>query len=216
MTAPEAPRSTDVHRDRVGGLWDDIGRLQIDFLRAQGLAPGQTLLDVGCGCLRGGVHFVPFLDHGNYYGLDIDADLLRAGVDVELPRAGLAGRVPADHLLVNDAFEAWRFGVVFDVAWAHSLFTHLPAAEVRRCLVEVSRCVRPGGRFFATFFAAGEDVARPVTHQPGGIVTRPDQDPYHYRFRDLAALCDGLPWRPVDVGDWHQPRAQHMARFDRE
>ena len=49
---------TDAHREQVGGLWDEIGALQIDFLRAQGLRPGDTLLDVGCGCLRGGVHFV--------------------------------------------------------------------------------------------------------------------------------------------------------------
>jgi SAM-dependent methyltransferase len=208
--------TAEPHRERVGGLWEEIGRLQIDFLRAQGLRPTDALLDVGCGSLRGGVHFIRYLEPGRYYGIDKDAELIRAGVQIELPRAGLAERLDADHLIVTDTFDASRFGVAFDVAWAQSLFTHLPAPEIRRCLEQTSSCVRAAGRFYATFFESGEDVAAPVTHQPGGITTRHDQDPYHYRFRDLAALCAGLPWRPSYVGDWSHPRAQRMARFDRE
>jgi len=207
--------TTDAHRAQVGGLWDEVGALQIGFLRAQGLRPSDTLLDVGCGCLRGGVHLVGYLEPGRYYGIDRDADLLRAGLEIELPRAGLAGRLPSDHLLLNDAFEAGRFGATFDVGWAQSVFTHLTAPDIRRCLAEVARVVRPGGRFFATFFRAGEDVRLPVTHQPGGIVTHPDRDPYHYRFADLEALAADLPWRASDLGGWAHPRAQQMARFDR-
>lgn len=207
---------TEAHREQVGGLWDEIGRLQIDFLRAAGLLPSDTLLDVGCGSLRGGVHFVRYLEPGRYYGIDRDADLVRAGLEIELPRAGLADRLPRGNLAVTDAFDAERFGVAFDVAWAQSLFTHLTAPDIRRCLERVARPVRSGGRFFATFFECGESVEGPVTHEPGGITTRHDQDPYHYRFRDLQALAAGLPWRASYVGEWSHPRAQRMARFDRE
>jgi SAM-dependent methyltransferase len=206
---------TDAHREQVGGLWDEVGALQIGFLRAQGLRPSDTLLDVGCGCLRGGVHLVGYLEPGRYYGIDRDADLLRAGFEIELPRAGLAGRLADDHLLANDAFEVGRFGATFDAAWAQSVFTHLTAPDIRRCLSEVACVVRPGGRFFATFFRAGDDARVPVTHHPGGIVTYPDMDPYHYRFADLEALAAGLPWRVTDLGGWSHPRAQQMARFDR-
>lgn len=205
----------EAHREQVGGMWDEIGRLQIDFLIAQGLRPGDRLLDVGCGCLRGGVHFVRYLEPGHYFGLDRDAALVAAGLEIELPRAGLAGRLAPDHLLVNDAFEAWRFGVAFDVAWAQSLFTHLTAPDIRRCLAETARAVRTGGRFFATFFECGDDPAVPVTHQPGGIVTHAGRDPYHYRFADLASLCDGLPWTAAYMGEWSHPRDQRMVRFDR-
>lgn len=196
-------------------MFEEIGRLQLDFLKRQGLAPDQTLLDVGCGCLRGGVHFVGYLEPGNYYGIDVSAELIRAGLEVELPRAGLAGRLAANRLLVNGDFEASRFGVAFDCAWAQSVFTHLPGEVVRRCLREVARCVRPGGRFFATFFESGEDPSRPVAQQPGGHTTYPDRDPFHYRFADLAALCDGLPWHATRIGDWGHPRAQRMVRFER-
>jgi hypothetical protein len=41
------------HRDVVGGMWDDIGKLQFDFLCDHGLRPSCRLIDIGCGCLRG-------------------------------------------------------------------------------------------------------------------------------------------------------------------
>ena len=33
------------HREFVGGLWSELGKLQLDFLRAQGLRPDHRLLD---------------------------------------------------------------------------------------------------------------------------------------------------------------------------
>ena len=84
-----------VHRKFVGGMWERIGRHQFDFLRDRGLRPEHRLLDVGCGALRGGVHFIRYLNVGGYYGIDINASLLAAGRDVELPAAGLVDRQTA-------------------------------------------------------------------------------------------------------------------------
>jgi hypothetical protein len=67
------------HRDLVGGLWDEIGVLQFDFLRQQGLLPQHKLMDIGCGALRCGIPIIRYLDEGNYYGLDINASLIEAG-----------------------------------------------------------------------------------------------------------------------------------------
>ena len=55
----------------VGGMWDEIGRLQFEFLRARGLKADHWLLDIGCGCLRGGIHAIKYLKTGNYYGFCI-------------------------------------------------------------------------------------------------------------------------------------------------
>lgn len=202
-----------LHRELAGGLWDELGRLQFEYLVAEGLQPQQRLLDVGCGCLRGGVHFARYLEAGHYYGLDINSSLLAAGHAIELPAAGLAGRVPRAHLLATGHFEAWRFGVMFDMALAQSVFTHLPPAAIRRCLREVARVLAPGARFYASFFEApaGPPQAS-LRHEPGGIVSYPDRDPFHYRCEDLAACADGLPWRLEYVGEWGHPRAQRMLR----
>ncbi len=201
------------HRELAGGLWDALGRLQFEYLRAEGLAPHHVLLDVGCGCLRGGVHFARYLAPGHYYGLDVNASLIEAGYGVELPAAGLAGRVARDHLLVNGRFEAWRFGLSFDFALAQSLFTHLPPALIRDCLREVARVLAPGARFYATFFEAPDGPQRDsLRHTPGDIVSYATRDPFHYRRADLEACAHGLPWRLEHVGDWGHPRAQRMLR----
>src|ERR1700745_2047005 len=36
------------HREIVGGLWEEIGTLQFEFMKRMGLRPESLLLDVGC------------------------------------------------------------------------------------------------------------------------------------------------------------------------
>lgn len=43
------------HRNYVGGLWDEIGLLQFEFLKSRGLKPHHVLVDIACGSLRAGV-----------------------------------------------------------------------------------------------------------------------------------------------------------------
>jgi SAM-dependent methyltransferase len=208
------------HRHLVGGMWDEVGPRQLEFLAGQGLRPSLRLLDLGCGCLRGGIHLVRFLAPGNYYGIDVNESLLAAG-RLELEAAGLGDRLPPGNLLCDDRLGGGRFGVDFDVVLAHSLFTHLPAAWLRRYLHEAPGHVAAGGRVFVTYFEQPEGwpAAAPLPHQPGGIVSFADRDPFHYRVQDLEACTVGLPWKLEVIGEWGHPRDQRMAlytRFDRE
>jgi len=205
------------HREQVGGLWDTMGELQLSFLRVHGLRPGMKLLDLGCGCLRGGVRLVAYLDPGNYFGIDSSPALLAAGYHVELVRYGLQARLPNANLLQDENFAARRFGVTFDMVIAQSLFSHLPWNSIRRCLAEMAVVLEPGAAFFATFFECPAERPAAVTwiQQPGGVTTYLDRDPYHYRLVDLAACAEGLPWRCEGLGEWGHPRGQRMARFER-
>jgi len=56
------------HWGAVGGLWREIGQLQFRLMVDEGLTPRHRLLDVGCGSMRGGVHFIRHLDAGHYVG----------------------------------------------------------------------------------------------------------------------------------------------------
>ncbi len=202
-----------MHREFVGGMWDEVGSLQFDFLRAQGLLPQHRLLDVGCGALRGGIHFVRHLDATNYCGLDINASLLDAG-QRELAAAGLGQREA--RLLADDAFRASRFGIRFDMAIAVSLFTHLPMNPIVRCLVEVSRTLAPGARFYASYFEAPASAClEPQRQPPGEIVTHYDRDPFHYAFDELRMMADLAGVRVQRLGPWGHPRGQLMAAFFR-
>src|SRR5579862_8973118 len=69
------------HREFVGGMWDEIGRHQFDFVVAHGLEPHHVLLDVACGALRGGRWFIPYLESRHYLGLDQHQQLLDRGLE---------------------------------------------------------------------------------------------------------------------------------------
>lgn len=202
------------HRRKVGSLWDKVGRLQFDYLVGQGLKPDSHLLDVGCGALRGGVHFVAYLQPGHYFGIDLNASLIRAGLEHELPRAGLKGRLPEDHVRVTDTFEC-DFGQSFDFVLAQSLFTHLSLNHIRLCLYQVAKATEPGARFFATFFEAPEDAAYDQPVRQGKVTTHAYRDSYHYRVSELEWAAGVGPWECLCHGDWEHPRQQKMMEFRR-
>jgi len=199
------------HRDVIGGLWDDVGRLQFEFLRERGLLPQHRLLDLGCGALRGGLHFVRYLDVGNYYGMDINASLLEGG-RIELERAGLTQRDA--HLLCDAEFALIRFGQDFDVLLAVSVFTHLDLDQIQRCLLGVAQVLADSGVFYATYFPAGDAAdLEPITHSPGDVVSHLDRDPFHQHESAYRYLADCAGLQLEVLGDWGHPRGQHMLAF---
>lgn len=205
------------YRDIVGGLWEEAGRLQFDFLVKQGLRPEHRFLDVGCGALRGGIHFVKYLNSGHYYGMDLSQDLLDAGYEKELGPLGLQKKLPRAQLLADSQFDFSRIGTKIDRALAFSVFTHLPLDRARVCLEKLAAVMRPGGKFYATFFEApeGKPTHPDMHHEPGGIVTHAGIDPFHHRLSDYAHLIKGLPWDLEHIGEFGHPRDQRMLCFTR-
>lgn len=211
LTAEEIAQN--VHRDFVGGAWDEIGLLQLDFLKKQGLQPTHTLLDVGCGALRGGLHFISYLDVTNYYGMDINQSLITAA-HVEIAEHKLSHKKP--QLWVTDKFELSICHQQFDYAIAVSVFTHLFANHIIRCLVEVAKVLKPEGKFFASFFEAPESrYLAPLHHPLWGFVTHFDQDPFHYSFSEIQAITQDTGLEVSLVGDWQHPRGQRMLCFQK-
>lgn len=197
------------HRDIVGGLWEEMGALQFEFLRSHGLQPQHRLADIGCGCLRGGLHFIGYLEPGHYHGLDINASLIQAG-RLEAATHGLSDKDP--QLLVDDGFRLHRFGQQFDYMVSVSVFTHLPMNHILRCLAEARKCLTPGGVYYASYFEAPTCVhLAPLAHQPGGVVSHFDQDPYHYSFAEVAWMAAHAGLRAQRIGEWNHPRNQMMA-----
>ena len=205
-------RGQPEHRRRVGGYWEKVGKLQLNFLIAQGLKPTSRFLDVGCGALRAGVHLVDYLDAGNYYGIDINEELLTAGYTLELS-AEQRQKLPRDHLRCTDRFDV-DFGVKFDQAIAQSVFTHLSLNHLRLCLYRVAGQMSVGGKFFVTFREAPPDF--PLD----GLLQKPkvrytERDPYWYWLSDLEWAASFAPWEFRYIGDWGHPRNQRMVELTR-
>lgn len=62
----------------IGGRWDVIGPLQFNYLVDNGLKPWHRMLDIGCGTLRGGRHFIRYLEPNRYTGVDISSGVIAA------------------------------------------------------------------------------------------------------------------------------------------
>jgi SAM-dependent methyltransferase len=199
------------HRTQVGAQWEEIGKLQFDFMLEQGLEAHHRLLDVGCGSLRGGVHFVRHLDDGHYCGLDIDERLLDAGRH-ELALAGLQDRNV--QLIADSQFSFASFGERFDFALAQSVFTHLPLNSIMRCLAEIERALLDGGRFYATFFVNhGPRLNIEPYVETKAITTQPDADPYYYDPDVFRWAVEGSELDCELLGEWGHPRHQQMLLF---
>jgi cyclopropane fatty-acyl-phospholipid synthase-like methyltransferase len=199
------------HRNFVGGFWHEIGALQFDFLLRQGLLPTHKLVDIGCGALRCGLPIIRYLEKGNYFGLDINESLLEGGRR-ELALAELTIKQP--NLLLSNKFELDRFGVSFDFAIAQSLFTHLDMNIIVRCLTEARKVLHSGSRFFVSFLLAPHPghIAQ-IRHEPGGVISNLDSDPFHYSLVELEWLARTAGFAAELIGDWNHPRNLQMLQL---
>lgn len=204
------------HRRYVGGMWEEIGTLQFEFMVARGLKPEHYFLDVGCGALRGGAHYINYLEAGHYFGIDRSPEIIEAARNVELPKAGLVGKRP--RLMVTDTFDFRPLNQKFDFAIAQSVFTHVPLNDIILCLMRMEQVLQPGGRFFATFWEnpEGKRNLEPLLHYSTDGADFPtffDRDGYHYDVGTFEWVCEGTSLKVEYIGDWNHPRDQRMIAF---
>lgn len=121
-------------------------QFQMSFLLRQGLQPRHALVDYGCGVLRGGIPLIKYLDTGNYIGLDVGADAVRAARKVAR-RERLTYKKPT-LVLVKD-IDALNLGRRVDYVWAFSVLFHMTNDHLDACLRFVSRHLAPSGTLFA-------------------------------------------------------------------
>ena len=193
------------HREYVGGLWAELGYLQFDFLYRAGLQPHHYLLDIACGSLRGGVHFIPYLESGHYLGIDKEEELIKAGVEHELGEEML--RLKQPRFVVSNNFEFDKFGMQPDFALAQSLFTHLPAYLIERCFRSLRQVVHARSVFYATFFLRDKDTA------PGNPDEPHDWGYFAYTRKQMENFGTLSGWSAHYIGEWNHPRAQKIVRY---
>jgi hypothetical protein len=108
--------------------FDQAGRLQLYTLVREGMSPYSKVLDIGCGCLRGGYWLVRLLDADCYCGIEPNEVMLQAGIDHCLTPELLTLKRPRfDN---NSRFDFSVFGMQFDVVVARSIWTHASKKQI--------------------------------------------------------------------------------------
>jgi SAM-dependent methyltransferase len=181
----------------IGGMWEEIGRLQFDYLRNDGLRPDHSMLDIGCGTLRGGRHFIAWLDSGKYTGFEVSSNALAEGSRL-MQQEGLAGKHASLVLNAGMGLRFEEFKGTFDVLLAQSVFTHLTGPRIEECLANVGRIMHASSRFYFTFL-------------PSSAPSQFGTENFRYPLAFFAAAADRYGFELDARDDYAHPRGQRMV-----
>lgn len=127
--------------------WEPRGLFQLSLLRTAGMLPSSRLLDVGCGPIRAGVHFISFLNAGNYYGVDYNNSFIRAA-SLLVAEKGLSGKHPT--LRVVSDFDFSALNQQFDFVNVFSVLNHCNRQQRRLFFQNIPNLLAPDARLFIT------------------------------------------------------------------
>jgi SAM-dependent methyltransferase len=132
----------------VGGAFAEVGALELALLKRFGLAPGQYVVDVGCGSGRLAKPLSQSWE-GRYLGFDVVPDLVQYAERL-VQRPSWTFRV-AEGLRIPEPQAACADFVCF-----FSVLTHLRHEESFVYLQDAKRVIRPDGKIIFSFleFAA--------------------------------------------------------------
>ncbi len=197
----DLPTGSHDYRAFVGppNKYDLVSAMQFNLLTALGLREHHSLLDIGCGSLRAGRLFIPFLLPGHYYGIEPEQWLIEEGIDRELGHDVITLKQP---VFSNDSnFTLSTFGRTFDFLLAQSIFSHASATQIRRCLDEACRVMTPTSIFAATFIKGDSNYTGEEWVYPGCVTYTPD-------FMAELAQEVGLALKPIK---WAHPTEQTIV-----
>jgi cyclopropane fatty-acyl-phospholipid synthase-like methyltransferase len=141
----------------------------LEVLRMEGLKPGDTLVDLGCGTGRLAVHAVPMLEGGRYIGIDISRTMLGHA------RALLRERVASSSCAVEFRHQTTHEFLLpdrsVDRVCAFSVFTHMEHEDNYRYLRGVRRIIKGDGRFIFSCLPMDLEAARRIFEREAALDT---------------------------------------------
>src|SRR5437763_15744102 len=115
-----------------------IAAMTFNLLTTLGLRQHHSLLDLGCGSLRIGRLLIPYLNRGNYFGIEPNEWLVHEGIRRELGETLVQIKRPT--FFFSDSPDTiTQATVAFDFALAQSIFSHRGLNLIREWLSASSR-----------------------------------------------------------------------------
>jgi SAM-dependent methyltransferase len=169
------------------GCWEELQRYQFRAVTELGLQPHDTLLDIGCGPLQGGVAFIRYLAPSSYYGVDQKPAALRAGCD-ELTRQRLWRKHP--RLMYSRSFGDDELGdTKFDFIWLSQILYYFDHDALHRLFEMAARRLRSGGVLAGDILGPGSDSS--FLREPKAPAHTPDSVDAVARAHQLRAISLG-------------------------
>ncbi len=175
--------------------YDLVSALQFSLLVTLGLREEHFLLDIGCGSLRGGRLFIPYLLPGRYFGVEPEQWLIDDGIKNELGEDIINVKRPTFYNDRNFSFGV--FNQKFDFILAQSIFSHAAQKQIEQCLAEVRKVMKPTTIFAANFVEGETNHTGESWVYPGSTAYTLDYMIHLVEAQGLA--CKAIYW-PHPVG----------------
>ncbi len=182
--------------------YDLIAAMTFNLLTTAGLRQHHKLIDVGCGSLRAGRLFIPYLNSGNYIGVEPNEWLVKEAIKHEIGDDLI--RIKEPSFIFKSTLSAID-PVQADYAVAQSIFSHASRAQIANWLIDISNHLKGSGALFATFIIGNEDYNGDDWIYPGCVTYRPET-------MAQAATEAGFRFIPLK---WRHPR-QTWALFAKD
>ena len=127
--------------------YDFMGATQFRLLTSLGLRSNHKFLDFGCGSLRSGKLFIPYLNAGNYYGQEPNQWLIDEGIKNELGNDLIKIKKPN---FSNKADFTIGFDEKFDFIVAQSIFSHTNLDLTKKGLSSIYHSLSKNGLALVT------------------------------------------------------------------
>jgi hypothetical protein len=173
--------------------------MTFNLLTTLGLRQHHTLLDIGCGSLRAGRLLIPYLNAGNYVGVEPNRWLVDEGIRKEVGDDLIRIKQPRFYFADTPAVLAGE-GATIDFAVAQSIFSHCGLDLIRGWVDGISPLLAPAGALAATFLLADQDFAGAGWVYPECV---------SFTLPTLQAIAADAGLR-LHVLDWRHPRQTWM------
>jgi len=144
-------------------MYDVMGAHQFNVMTGEGLLETSVMCDVGCGSLRGGRLFIPYLNPMHYCGMEPNKWLVQYGLKelgvnmVGAEPSGGIWDIKKPRFLFLDSFDINEFQQTFDFVLLQSVFSHASIPLITRSLMTMKRALHENGKIIATFFLGDTD-----------------------------------------------------------
>lgn len=188
------------YRAYVGPLenHDLYAALQFNLLTTLGLREFHSLLDIGCGSLRGGKLFIPYLLPGRYFGIEPEKWLIDYGLENELGHKITKIKRPQFSYTKN--FKLNIFKKKFDFILAQSIFSHASGEQIIKCLAEAKKVMKKNSIFVANYLKGEKNYKGKKWVYPDCVSFR--EDFITMLAKDLGLVCQEIDWPHPNQLTW--------------
>ena len=183
--------------------YDLIAAMTFNLLTTLGLREYHKVLDIGCGSLRIGRLLIPYLDSGNYTGIEPSQWLVEDGIRHEIGNDLI--RIKKPRFIFSPGAKDLPKDDEYAFAFAQSIFSHCGTDLITQWLNDAYAHLERDGVFLATFFLANSDSTISGWVYPTNVA---------YKVETIKALAQNVGLH-FELLDWTHP-AQQWALFHKD